>query len=125
MAREDPPEALVERSGHSATSSARHRVTAGVNGLFGGVLPLARGGAAPVEVVAAARPLGGGASARSDTEAKPSPGGHISDFCEPETTTSTPHSSWGRSTAPSPETASTQSIDAVLRRDLVQRPGCR
>src|SRR5918995_1642536 len=33
----------------------------------------------------------------------------MSDFWEPETTTSTPHSSWGRSTAASPETASTHS----------------
>ena len=33
----------------------------------------------------------------------------MSDFCEPETTTSTPQSSWGRSAAPRPETASTQS----------------
>ena len=31
----------------------------------------------------------------------------MSDFCEPATTTSTPHSSCGRSTAPRPETAST------------------
>ena len=39
----------------------------------------------------------------------------MSDFCEPETTTSTPHSSWGRSTAPSPEIASTQSTESWAR----------
>ena len=37
------------------------------------------------------------------------PGGHISAFCEPETTTSTPHASVSSGTAPSDETASTTS----------------
>ena len=31
----------------------------------------------------------------------------MSAFCEPATTTSTPHASWGSGTAPMPETAST------------------
>ena len=61
------------------------------------------------------------AIARSETEANASPGGHISDFCEPATTTSTPHSSCGRSTAPRPETASTQSTESCAVVDLVER----
>jgi len=55
------------------------------------------------------------ATARSETEAKARPGGVISDFCEPAITTSTPHSSWGRSTAPRPEIASTARIVLWLR----------
>ena len=35
------------------------------------------------------------------------PGGAISAFCDPATTTSTPHSSWGSGTAPMADTAST------------------
>ena len=66
---------------------------------------------APVEVVAAA----GAARPRSrrraaETEANARPGGHISAFCEPATTTSIPHSSWRSSAAPRPETASTARI---------------
>ena len=62
------------------------------------------------------------AIARSETEANARPGGHISDFCEPATTTSTPHSSWGSSTAPRPETASTQRTESWASHDLVERP---
>ena len=63
---------------------------------------------APVEVEAAAT-----ASTRSSTcagtEAIASPGGHISAFCEPETTTSIPQASVSSGTAPSDEIASTTS----------------
>jgi hypothetical protein len=38
----------------------------------------------------------------------------MSAFCDPATTTSTPHSSWGSGTAPSPDTAST-AISAPCR----------
>ena len=53
-------------------------------------------------------------SAASVALAKLRPGGAISAFCEPATTTSTPHSSCGSGTAPSPETAST-AISAPCR----------
>src|SRR5919198_752759 len=53
--------------------------------------------------------------ARSETEANASPGGDISDFCEPPRTRSIPHSSWGSSTAPMLETASTQRIESCRR----------
>ena len=49
-------------------------------------------------------------SARSETEANASPGGVMSAFCEPATTTSMPHSSCSQPrVAPRPETASTTS----------------
>ena len=84
----------------------------GVNAELGGSSCLA-GGRAPPSRGSSGAPGFSAASAiaRSETEANASPGGHISDFCEPATTTSTPHSSCGRSTAPRPETASTQSTE--------------
>ena len=47
---------------------------------------------------------------RPATEAIARPGGHISAFCEPERTTSTPQASVSSGTAPSEETASTTSV---------------
>ena len=55
------------------------------------------------------------AQARSETAAKASPGGVISAFCEPDTTTSTPQSSAASSTPPRLETASTTSSAPVGR----------
>ena len=49
-------------------------------------------------------------SAVGETEANAIPGGHMSAFCEPETTTSMPHESVSRGTAPRLETASTTTI---------------
>ena len=50
------------------------------------------------------------ASVRAETDANASPGGHISAFCEPESTTSIPHASVSSGTAPSDEIASTTSV---------------
>ena len=72
-------------------------------------LRLALRGLAPVEVVAAAGLAFAASSARSLTEAKARPGGVMSAFCEPATTTSTPHASCSSRAAPRPETASTTS----------------
>jgi hypothetical protein len=46
-------------------------------------------------------------SAAGETDVNASPGGHISAFWEPETTTSIPHASVSSGTAPSEEIAST------------------
>ena len=65
----------------------------------------------PVEVVAAARGCRRRSRrALSETDANARPGGHMSAFWEPATTTSIPHSSWRSSAAPRPETASTARI---------------
>ncbi len=53
--------------------------------------------------------------ARSETEAKASPGGVISAFCDPATTTSTPQASVASSTPPRLDTASTTSAAPVGR----------
>ena len=53
--------------------------------------------------------------ALSETDANARPGGHISAFCEPETTTSMPHSSVRSSTPPRLETASTTSAAPLGR----------
>ncbi len=44
----------------------------------------------------------------SETPVSPMPGGSISPFCEPDTVTSTPHSSMRKSTEARPETVSTR-----------------
>ena len=81
--------------------------TAGVNAASSVVLRLLV--AVPVEVEAARR-LVTLEHVRAGTEAIASPGGHISAFCEPETTTSIPHASVSSGTAPSDEIASTTSV---------------
>ena len=55
------------------------------------------------------------AQARSDAAAKASPGGVISAFWDPDTTTSMPHSSIASSTPPRLETASTTSSAPIGR----------
>ena len=103
--RRGPP----PRSCRARRRAPRKSGTAGVNGRRALALALRR--LAPVEVVAAAAvAVPRRSSARWETEANASPGGIISAFCEPATTTSTPHSSCSHSAAPRPETASTTSI---------------
>ena len=81
--------------------------TAGVNAASSVVLRLLV--RAPVEVEAARR-LAARSQTCAGTDAIASPGGHISAFCEPETTTSIPQASVSSGTAPSDEIASTTSI---------------
>src|SRR6266511_5196185 len=89
----------------SATSRARTMEIAGVNGASSFACALrvrsqSRTYRVAVACEAASRAAG-------DTDAKATPGGHISAFCEPETTTSIPHASVSRGTAPRLDTPST------------------
>merc|ERR1719313_1372541 len=60
-------------------------------------------------------------SALCDTQVRPRPGGRERAFCEPETITSTPHSSIRRSAAPREETASTMRRAGCLAASMASR----
>ena len=49
------------------------------------------------------------------------PGGSISPFCDPDSVTSSPHSSWRRSIEPSADTASTSSSAGCFARSIARR----